>query len=232
MNAEKALNNENSVNQSVDIDYTLTHVPHSARKNWIAIFAVLLGFTFLATTMSAGANLGTAFNFSDLLSILMIGSIILSIYVALLCWISAKTGLNTILLARYSLGKIGSKWSDIVLGGTQVFWYAVQSAYMGTVFTQALGLENYYVPITIFFSLFFGAFAIWGTRGMEIVAYASIPAFLYLAYKIPALSIESAGGLKNMFLIEPTTTFSFTAAVTIVIGTFISGGTNAPNWAR
>ncbi|KKK38198.1 hypothetical protein WQ57_10375 [Mesobacillus campisalis] len=216
----------------VDIDYTLTHVPKHARKNWIAIFSVLLGFTFIVTTMAAGANLGTSLMLSDLLKVLLIGNLILSTYVGILCWISAKTGLNTILLARYSLGKLGSKWTSIILGGTQVFWYAFQAAYMGKVFTASLGLESYFIPITVFWSLFMGAFALWGTKGMEIVAYLSIPPFLYLAYKIPAASIEAAGGVEKLFLIEPASTITFTAAITIIIGAFISGGTQAPNWAR
>lgn len=216
----------------VDVDYTLTHVPQTARKGWFPIFAVLLAFTFIVTTMAAGANLGTAMPLADLLKALFIGNLILSAYVGVICWIAAKTGLNTILLARYTLGHVGSKWTSVILGGTQVFWYAFQAAYMGKVFTAALNIEQYFIPVTIFWSLFMGAFAIWGSRGMEIVAYLSIPPFLYLAYKIPAISIESAGGIKELFAIEPTATMSFAAAVTIIIGAFISGGTQAPNWAR
>ncbi|WP_339226622.1 cytosine permease [Oceanobacillus sp. FSL K6-2867] len=216
----------------VDVDYTLTHVPKNARKGWVPIFAVLLGFTFIVTTMAAGANLGTSMPLGDLITVLLIGNLILSTYVGVLCWISAKTGLNTILLARYTLGKFGSKWTSIILGGTQVFWYAFQAAYMGKVFTAALGWEAYFVPVTIFWSLFMGAFAIWGTKGMEIVAYLSIPPFLFLAYKIPQISIETVGGVRELFAIEPTTTITFAAAITIIIGAFISGGTQAPNWAR
>lgn len=216
----------------VDVDYTLTHVPKHARKSWYSIFAVLLGFTFIVTTMAAGASLGTTMKLSNLIKVLLVGNLILSTYVGILCWISAKTGLNTILLARYTLGKLGSKWTDIILGGTQVFWYAFQAAYMGKVFTVALGIEAYFIPVTIFWSLFMGAFAIWGTKGMEIVAYASIPPFLYLAYKIPTVSMERGGGLQELFEIEPATTITFAAAITIIIGAFISGGTQAPNWAR
>ncbi len=229
---EGTLKNEEGKKEYVDIDYTLTHVPKNARKNWVAIFAVLLGFTFIVTTMAAGASLGTSLMFGDLLKVLLIGNLILSTYVGVLCWISAKTGLNSILLARYTLGKVGSKWTSIILGGTQIFWYAFQAAYMGKIFTISLGIEQYFIPVTIFWSLFMGAFALWGTKGMEIVAYLSIPPFLYLAYKIPAVSIETAGGFKNLFLIEPTTTITFAAAVTIIIGAFVAGGTQAPNWTR
>lgn len=232
MQEELMINKKRGSNEHVDVDYTLTQVPQHAQKHWLAIFIVLLGFTFLATTMAAGANIGTSFTFSELIILLLVGNVLLSTYVGLLCWVAAKTGLHTILLARYALGRLGSKWGSMILGGTQVFWYAVQAAYLGLLFTQGLGIEQYYIPITVFWSLVMGAAAIKGTKGMEIVAYLSIPPFLYLAYKIPALSIASAGGFGELFAIEPTSTMSFAVAITIIIGTFVSGGTQAPNWAR
>jgi cytosine permease len=220
--------------KNLDIDYTLTNVPQHARKNGLAVFVVLLGFTFLATSMAAGANVGVAFNMTELIWILLAGALILSVYAGALSWIASKAGVTSMLLALYSLGKIGSKWADIILGGTQVFWYAVQSAYIGTVFVQALDIQEYYIPVTIFFSLFFGVFAIKGSRGIEIIAYLAMPAFLYLAYIIPRLSIEAAGGITELFNILPetTTTMPMTVAITIIVGTFISGATNAPNWSR
>jgi cytosine permease len=138
-----------------------------------------------------------------------------------------------VLLARLALGRVGAKWADIILGGTQIIWYAVQTAYLGLIFTAALGLEQYYIPITIFWGLFTGAFAIKGTRGMEIVAYISLIPFVYLAVKLPQLSMEHAGGLGGIMEILPKeANMSFIAAITVVIGTFISGATNSPNWSR
>lgn len=214
-------------------DYALENVPREGRKSFMSIFIVLLGFTFLSTTMAAGAQIGVNFNFSRLMTILVLGTAILSLYAAMLCWVSAKTGLNSVLLARMALGKVGAKWADILLGGTQIIWYAVQTVYLGMIFTAALGLQEYFIPITVFWGLFTGAFAIKGTRGMEIVAYLSLPPFLYLAYKLPQLSIHQAGGFDALMAINPKGEgMSFVAAVTTVIGTFISGATNTPNWAR
>src|SRR5699024_7695876 len=48
------------------------------------------------------------------------------------------------------------------------------------------------------------------------------------------LSIDAAGGFGELFNILPETTTSMpmTVAITITVGTFISGATNAPNWSR
>lgn len=220
---------ENAQNQ----DYTLVNVPPEGKKKWMSNFIVLLGFTFLSTTMAAGASVGVAFPFKELMVILLTGSAILSLYTAMICYVAAKTGLTTFVLARFALGKSGAKWADILLGGTQVIWYAVQTAYMGLLFTSGLGLEKYFVPITIFWGLIMGATAVKGTRGMEIIAYVALIPFIYLVYKVPALSVSHVGGFDGLLgMAASNPGMTFTAAVTIVIGTFISGGTNTPNWAR
>lgn len=224
---------EREVMSKKDVDFTLTNVPKEHAKNWRSIFIVLLGFTFLSTTMAAGASIGVAFRYSELIKILALGTIILATYAGCISLVAAKTRLTTFVLARFALGKIGAKWADILLGGTQIIWYAVQTAYMGLLFTKGLGLERYFIPITIFWGLAMGATAIRGTKGMEIIAYVSLLPFLYLAFRLPALSISTAGGYEAMKQIIPTgATMTFTAAITVVIGTFVSGATNTPNWAR
>lgn len=229
MNTEAEVKTENAQNQ----DYTLVNVPPEGKKSWMSNFIVLLGFTFLSTTMAAGASVGVAFPFKDLVMILLVGSAILSVYTAAICYVAAKTGLTTFVLARFALGKSGAKWADILLGGTQVIWYAVQTAYMGLLFAGGLGLEKYFVPITIFWGLIMGATAIKGTKGMEIIAYVALIPFIYLVYKVPALSISHVGGLDGLLgMAASNPGMTFTAAVTVVVGTFISGGTNTPNWAR
>ncbi len=231
--AEKNEGNVNSEAKAVDIDFTLTNVPEAHCKSWQSIFIVLLGFTFLSTTMAAGASIGVAFKYAELMKILAAGSIVLAGYAGCISLVAARTKLSTFVLARFALGKIGAKWADILLGGTQVIWYAVQTAYMGLLFTKGLGLEKYFVPITIFWGLAMGATAIRGTKGMEIIAYVSLLPFLYLAFRLPALSVSTAGGYEAMTRIIPQgVTMSFTAAITVVIGTFVSGATNTPNWAR
>ena len=216
-----------------DGEHNLENVPLSSKKSTIGIFVLLLSFTILSTTMVAGAQLGYNFIFDDLVIILLVGTAILATYAGLMCWAGAKTGLSAFLLARMALGKSGAKWACLVLGGTQMAWYGVQTAYLGLVFSASLGLEAYFLPITLFWGIFTGLFAIKGTRGMEIVAWLSLPAFLFLAYIVPSLSIAEAGGFQALRAIQPLTQeLTFIAGITAVVGTFISGATNTPNVAR
>lgn len=218
--------------ETVDKDYPLTHVPMNARAGLLAVSAVLLGFTFFSPTMLAGAQIGAAFRLSDLMWILLLGSVILGLYVATMCAIGAKTGLTSVLLSRYTLGKVGAKWADFILGGTQVGWYAVTAAYMGFLFAKGLGMNESATAFTVFWAVVMGITAIWGFKGMEIVSYVAMPLILILVFWIPYLGIKQVGSWQALGAIEPAAQMSIAAAVTVIVGTFASGGTQASNWAR
>ncbi len=216
-----------------DRDYPLQHVPKSARVSIISISAVLLGFTFFTPTMLAGSEIGVSFKlWPDFFLILLFGSAILGIYVAVLSIIGARTGLTTVLLSKYTLGKAGAKWADILLGGTQIGWYAVAVATMAHMFTQALGWEAYLIPLMIVFSFMMGITAYYGYKGMELLSYISVPLLLILGIWVTFRAAGDAGGWSAIAGIEPTGTMTFATAITVIVGTFASGGTQAPNWTR
>ena len=100
-------------------------MPRHARKTFFSLAVVLLGFTVFTPTMLAGASLGSAFSFGGLLWVILVGSLILGGYVAMMGYVGAKTGLTTVVMARFSFGNRGSKLASLLLGGTQIGWYGV-----------------------------------------------------------------------------------------------------------
>ncbi|MDD4835031.1 MAG: cytosine permease [Lutispora sp.] len=223
---------ENKTNVKVDSDYPLSHVPVDKRKSFFSVAAVLLGITFFTPTMAAGAQIGAAFRFSDLIWIMLVGNVILGIYVAINCSMGAETGLTSVLLSKYTLGNVGAKWADFLLGGTQVGWYAVVCSYVGALFAKGLGLPNLEVMFTLFWSLVFGVTALWGYKAMEKVAYVAIPSLLILVFYVPYLAIRDAGGLAGLNAVAPISEMTVATAMTVIVGTFASMGTQACNWSR
>lgn len=216
-----------------DPDYPVQHVPHEARKSLFSIAVVLLGFTFFSGTMLAGASLGAAYPFRDLLLVLLAGNLILGLYVATLSSIAAKTGLTTVLLARYTLGNFGAKWADLLLGGTQIGWFGVTVAFMAIPFAATLNLPDTSLPILmVVWGVLHGGTAYFGYRGMEKLSIVSVPLLLILGFWSIGIALRDAGGLSEIIAITPVETMTFATALTIIVGTFASGGTQAPNWAR
>ncbi len=221
-----------------DPDYPLSPVPAAARRGLISISVVLLGFTFFYPTMYAGAEIGHAFRFwPDLFLVIGAGSLILGFYVAGLCAAGAESGLTTVLLARYAFGSRGARWADLILGGSQLGWFGVTVALMAKPFVDWLGLD-WSDPRTMIFwcllwSAAFTSTAYFGYKGMETLSLAAVPLILALgtvmAVKSFAHARETVGGITQIL---PTGRIGFGAAMTLIVGTFAAGGTQAPNWAR
>ena len=214
-------------------DFPLSAVPADQRKSLWSMMSVLLGFTFFTSTMWAGGNLGTAFGFYELLGIILLGNLLLGSYAASLAYIAYKTGLNTVLLGRYSFGLQGSKLSDFVLGFTQIGWYAWGTATLAIVLVKLLELpQGWTTPLMVLFGFGFCISATIGYKALELLSKISVPLMLFFIGLCFYKGVIDVGGIGELIIKQPTESMSVAAAITIVFGTFVSGGTQATNWSR
>lgn len=214
-------------------DYPLTAVPLDARKPIWSLAPLLMGFTLVSTTLIAGGKLGTAFRFSDLLWIVVLGNIVLGSYCAILGFIAQRSGLSTVLMARFSFGNVGSRWVDFILGFTQIGWYAVTNAFVADALVKLLNFpESLAWAIVIFFTYVFCITAYIGYTAMDWLSRLAVPAMLVLIAITLGIGLRDVGGFAQLQAIEPKTSMAMTEALAVAIGTFISGGTQATNWSR
>ncbi|RFC64450.1 cytosine permease [Fulvimarina endophytica] len=219
-------------------DYPLSEVPMGDRKSFWSLAIILLGFTFFTATMFAGGQIGTAFPFwPDLVLVIFAGNLLLGLYVAVLSHIGFKTGLNTALLSRFGFGRIGARLSDLLLGFTQIAWYGWGTATIAVVLLRMAGADPDQSPLMlngliVFFGLAFCLTAYVGYRGLELLSIVAVPAILVLLALSIVLALRDAGGIAGLASGEPTTSLGIGAAIAIVFGTFVSGGTQATNWTR
>ncbi|MFC7327658.1 cytosine permease [Marinactinospora rubrisoli] len=216
-----------------DPDYPVDPVPPHARRSLFSLAVVLTGFTLFTPTMLAGAQVGAAFRLGPLVGVLVLGSLILGLYVAAIGWVGARSNLTTVMMARYTLGTGGAKFASLLLGGTQVGWYGVSIATVGQLVAQVAGWGDLGAALVMVLSgAVMGVTAYIGYQGMYWLSVVSVPLLLVLAGWVSWRALAETGGLAGLAAIEPTTTLSMTAAVTVIVGTFASGGTQAPNWTR
>ncbi|MFG6093693.1 cytosine permease [Leptothoe sp. ISB3NOV94-8A] len=221
----------NVLETSVAEDYPLSAVPKTARKPFWSLCLLLMGFALTSTTLFAGGALGPAFSVPQLMTIIIIGNLILGCYCAALGYIASQSGLTTVLMARFSFGNVGSRWVDFIMGFTQIGWYAFTTAIVVQVLLELLGVPNQgflYMVLVLFFNYAFCATAYVGYRAIDWLSRLAVPAMLILV----ALSLFLAFRDFNGTLPEPTGEINMGAALAIVIGTFISGGTQSTNWSR
>lgn len=218
---------------SEEQDYPLSPVPMNQRKSVWSMGLILLGFTFFTATMWAGGSIGVAFDFSTMLLVLAVGNLLLGLYAAALGYIAAKTGLNTALMSRYTFGEVGSKLSDFILGFTQIGWYAWGTATMAILLVKLTGIpESLTTPLMVLFGFGFCVTAFIGYRGLEWLSRLAVPSMIILVAISMSIATSDAGGLSGLLAITPSNDMTVAAAITLVFGTFVSGGTQATNWTR
>lgn len=218
---------------SAHAESPLTETPLSQRKGFFPIALVLFSFTFFTGTMFAGGKIGVAFEFTDILWIVVIGNLLLGAYAATLGFISARSGLNTVLMGRFCFGNWGSKLSDFILGFAELGWFAWGTATLAISLGKILGFsDSLLIPLMVLFGLGFSITAIVGFKGLEYLSRVSIPLMFILLVTSIVLATKEIGGWTGLTSVQPTETLTFATAITMVFGTFASGATQITNWTR
>lgn len=218
---------------TLDSDYPLSEVPAGARKGLFSTAILLFGFTFFTATMFAGGKIGMAFDFTTLIWAAVIGNLLLGLYAAVLGLIACRSGLNSVLMGRFCFGETGSKLSDMLLGFTQIGWYAWGTATIAIVLVKILGLpEGLTLPLMVLFGFGFCVTAFVGYKGLDLLSRIAVPAMLVLLICSLWIATDDIGGLTALLAVEPKESMSLSLAITLVFGTFVSGATQATNWTR
>jgi cytosine permease len=84
----------------------------------------------------------------------------------------------------------------------------------------------------LFFTYFFCSTAYIGYRAMDWLSRIAVPAMLILMFWSLTIALGKVGGFEGLQAIVPTKPMPWGEAMTIIVGTFISGGTQATNWSR
>lgn len=217
----------------IDTDYPLSEVPSSARKPFVSLTLVLLGFTFFTATMFAGGELGSAFGLTELITLIVVGNLLLGVYAAIIALMAARSGLSTTLMARFALGERGSALSDLLLGVTQVGWYAWGVATIADVLiTMSGAAEAWALPLMVLFGFGFCLTAVVGYRGLALLSNIAVPAMGVLIVFSMLIAWRDGGGWQVLTELAPEKALGWTAGITLIFGTFVSGATQASNWSR
>lgn len=235
-------------------DFEHTSIPADQRKGFWTMFMIMMGFTFFSASMFTGAAMGMGLTFKSFLVALLMGNIFLGVYTGLLAYISSRTQLSIHLLSHYSFGTQGSFIPSAVLSITQIGWFGVGVAMFALPATAALlplmpegswlaNGENLMWLLVIVSGLVMTSSAYWGIRALRIVSFVAVPAIAVLGFysAIQALWFDhpdalgaASTGWKFLGSYTPAEGSGITmvAAVSMAIGSFISGGTCTPDFAR
>lgn len=212
-----------------DEEYALTKV-NGNYKNFWQMLVVMVGFTYFSPSMMAGGQLGLGLNFSHFIIAILLGNLFLAVYTGLLAHIGQATRMNFDLLSKKAFGHTGSKLPSLLVGLTQMGWFCVGVAMFAIPVAKLYGL-NTYVLVLILGALM-TLTSVKGIKALSIFGSIAVPLITLLGFYSMYRSINDVGGVAKLFSDTPAQPITITAALSIVIGNFISGGTSTPNFTR
>ena len=89
----------------VDIDYTNERVPQEARRGFLKMFMIMMGFTFFSASMWVGQKLAEGLDFQQFIGALVFGGALLGAYTGALGYVGGESGLSPDNLAIRSFGR-------------------------------------------------------------------------------------------------------------------------------
>ena len=212
-----------------DEEYALSKV-NGNYKNFWQMLVVMVGFTYFSPSMLAGGQLGLGLNFSNFVIAILLGNLFLAVYTGILAHIGQATRMNFDLLSKKAFGHTGSKLPSLLVGLTQMGWFGVGVAMFAIPVAKLYGL-NTYVLVLIIGGLM-TLTSVKGIKALSVFGSIAVPLITVLGFYSMYRSISDVGGVGQLFSETPAQPITLTAALSIVIGNFISGGTSTPNFTR
>lgn len=221
-------------NEKIDVDYASSAVPSTARRGFLTMFMIMMGFTFFSASMWAGQQLANGLDLSGFVGALVLGGIILSIYTGSLGYIGAKTGLSLDLLAQRSFGRRGSYLPSAMISFTQAGWFGVGLAMFAIpVAKHLLGGSDFAIYGLVYFAgLCMTSTAYFGIRGMAALSYVAVPCVGILGCVAMFMAVSQGEGTLAEQFARSSGALTVSTGAGIVIGSFVSGGTATPNFTR
>ncbi|PAD16841.1 cytosine permease [Shouchella clausii] len=214
----------------VESDFEWQAVPQGRRRGFWQMFVLMVGFTFFSASMLAGGTLGQGLSFSRFLITVLVGNFILGVYTGALAYIAAKTGLSTHLLTRFAFGEKGSYLPSLLLSVTQIGWFGVGLMMLAVPVQKVTGVDLWL--LLLLGGVLMTATAYLGVKALTMLSFVAVPAIAVLGTISSSIAVNDMGGPAQLFAYQPTEGIGIAAALSVCIGSFISGGTLTPDFAR
>ena len=220
--------------QKVDIDYSETAVPQSARRGIVTMFMIMLGFTFFSASMWAGQELADGLDLAGFIASLILGGVILGLYTGLLGYVGADSGLSLDLLARKAFGEKGSYLPSAMISFTQIGWFGVGVAMFAIPVANELlgGSTTAEWILVVIAGIAMTASAYFGIKSLTIVSYIAVPLIAVLGTVAMILAVVRGDGTLVDQFAKSSGTLTVIGGAGLVVGSFVSGGTATPNFTR
>ncbi len=218
-------------------DYETKPVPESEQMRWFSQGMVWAGSAFCLVAFSVGGMLASGMSIGNFVLAVLLGSAILCAIASAIGVIGANTHLASAFTSRFTLGTGGSKIFGLIIALSLFGWFGYQCSYFGLSAVATLEMFNINAGSVALWSVIGGIAmmitAVVGYKGIKYLSNFGVPCLFALVFiaaiitaiKVPGsdLAAASAAAAGQM---------SIPAAITAVVGSFISGACTIPDFSR
>lgn len=214
--------NKNVTVETAADEYSKTAVPSTARKSFLSVLVISLGYVFVVTSMQAGSSIGVGLSFNHMVWAVLVSSAILTVLSCIMGVIAAKSGLNFGLMARYSFGKVGTWIPVLIVAVTTIGWFSIDAYLIGD---SAHRLFSWMPTIVVCILAGIGmtVTASKGTKWMNTLSNIAVPIVLIFGFISIIKAFQDVGGVAGINAIVKEDTLTFAKAVSLGVGSYAVG---------
>ena len=212
-------------------DFADVPVPSESRQSSLSVLAVWFGFIIVVGTMATGGGLAAQVRFSDIVTGILIGNLILGIFAAVTGWIAASSGKSFYQLGEAVFGKRSMRIVGLYVPFILIGWFAIESAILGGFLGKVLDLPDFGQRALMFLAAaVMSISAYFGFKALKRLSYILLPVIFLLG--VFAIFSTNLSGLEARQIL-PEHPLGLTYVAGIVVSTWIMGVLlNFPDVAR
>ncbi len=194
---------------------------------------IIIGGTIGFSVFIVSAQIGGSLGYVDAGLAFLTGSLVLGVLGATTSYVGAKTRLSTYILSEFAFGRDGAKFTNLAVGLSLIGWYGVISNFLGQASQQIL-LDIFGWNISIYVtvsaaSILMILVTVKGFTGIDRLAAILVPVMIaFILYAAYASTAEQGGEIAA----GHTDAFTFSTAVSAVVGSYIAGVIIQPDYSR
>jgi cytosine permease len=203
-------------------DHALEPVPAAKRNPLLQLIVVQVGWNISVSSFLVGGVVGAGTTFGEGMAAIGLGNLVLAVVASLIGLIGFRTGLTSYLASRAVFGRSGSVAVSIVLG-------VIAMGFIGVLMDTWGGAVHKLIPaipapvFVIVFALAILSTALFGFKGLHKFSMIAVPVQvaigLFALFRIGNLE----GGFGTVFDAQPAQAIGFSAAISSVIATWVTG---------
>ena len=143
---------------------------------------------------------------------------------------SSSRAFSSLKSGAFSSRSLTSYLASFITSITQIGWFGVGIAMFAIPVTNRFNI-NLYLLVAIT-GLLMTATAYFGIKSLTILSAIAVPAIAILGSTSAVMAANSVGGVQGLMNIQPENKMALVTAVTLCVGSFISGGTATPDFTR